>query len=85
MMRMPLRWARVRHRTDAGMTTAEYAVGTLMSCWARAGEHGRAARHYCALVERLRDELGVTPAAQTTALYRRLLRPDRPAGMTGPD
>jgi Protein of unknown function (DUF4244) len=26
------RWGTVRHQVDAGMTTAEYAVGTLAAC-----------------------------------------------------
>ena len=26
------RWSRLRQRVDAGMTTAEYAVGTLAAC-----------------------------------------------------
>jgi DNA-binding SARP family transcriptional activator len=50
----------------------EVAHRELMRCLAGAGEPGRAARHYTELVDRLRDDLGVAPTAQTTALYRQL-------------
>jgi len=53
----------------------ESAHRELMSCWARLGETARAVRHYEELVEVLRDQVGVPPAAETTALYRRLLAP----------
>ncbi len=43
-----------------------------MSCWARMGETARAVRHYDELVEMLRAQVGVPPAAETTALYRKL-------------
>jgi DNA-binding SARP family transcriptional activator len=51
----------------------ETAHRELMNCWARLGETARAVRHYEELVELLRREVGVPPAAETTALYRRLL------------
>jgi predicted ATPase/DNA-binding SARP family transcriptional activator len=44
----------------------------LMLCLARAGERGQALRHYDRLVTLLREELGVEPEAETTALYERL-------------
>lgn len=50
----------------------EVAHRELMRCLAGAGEPGRAARRYLDLVDRLRDDLGVAPTAQTTALYRQL-------------
>ena len=53
----------------------EAAHRQLMQCLIRVGEAGRAATVYQQLAERLRDELGVAPAAETTALYRRLVRP----------
>ena len=51
----------------------ETAHRELMNCWARLGETARAVRHYRELVELLREQVGVPPAAETTALYRRLL------------
>jgi DNA-binding SARP family transcriptional activator len=50
----------------------ETAHRELMSCWARLGETARAVRHYEELTGLLRDQVGVPPAAETTALYRRL-------------
>ena len=47
----------------------------LMSALIRAGEVGQAASVYHQLTERLRVELGVAPAAETTALYRQLIGP----------
>ncbi len=44
-----------------------------MDCWARLGETARAVRHYEELVALLQEQVGVPPAAETTALYRRLL------------
>jgi DNA-binding SARP family transcriptional activator len=44
----------------------------LMQCLADLGEPGQAAAVYRDLASRLRDELGVAPAADTTAIYRRL-------------
>jgi len=52
----------------------ETAHRELMSCWARLGETARAIRHYQELVELLREQVGVAPAAETTALYRRLAK-----------
>jgi predicted ATPase/DNA-binding SARP family transcriptional activator len=52
----------------------EAASRQLMTCLARAGEPGQAARHYEQLTERLRDDLGVAPAAETTSVYRQLPR-----------
>jgi predicted ATPase/DNA-binding SARP family transcriptional activator len=51
----------------------ESAHRELMSCWVRLGETARAVRHYEELVVVLRDQVGVPPAAETEALYRRLL------------
>jgi DNA-binding SARP family transcriptional activator len=50
----------------------ETAHRELMSCWARLGETARAVRHYEELTELLREQVGVPPAPETTALYRRL-------------
>ena len=50
----------------------ESAHRELMSSWARLGETARAVRHYETLVTLLRDQVGVPPAAETTALYQRL-------------
>ncbi|HEY5984838.1 MAG TPA: BTAD domain-containing putative transcriptional regulator [Streptosporangiaceae bacterium] len=50
----------------------ETAHRELMDCWVRLGETARAVRHYRELVELLQDRVGVPPAAETTALYRRL-------------
>ena len=51
----------------------ESAHRELMTCWARLGETARAVRHYEDLVGVLREQVGVAPAAETEALYRRLL------------
>jgi len=51
----------------------ETAHRELMSSWARLGETARAVRHYRELVDLLREQVGVPPAAETTALYRRLM------------
>jgi predicted ATPase/DNA-binding SARP family transcriptional activator len=51
----------------------ETAHRELMSSWARLGETARAVRHYEELTELLRQQVGVPPAPETTALYRRLL------------
>jgi DNA-binding SARP family transcriptional activator len=50
----------------------ESAHRELMACWAQLGETARAVQHYEELAERLRVQLGVPPAAETTALYRKL-------------
>jgi len=44
-----------------------------MNCWVRLGETARAVRHYRELVELLQEQAGVAPAAETTALYGRLM------------
>jgi DNA-binding SARP family transcriptional activator len=51
----------------------ETAHRELMSNLARLGETARAVRHYTELVELLGEQIGVPPAAETTALYRHLL------------
>jgi len=43
-----------------------------MNCWVRLGETARAVRHYEEFAELLQVQVGVPPAAETTALYRRL-------------
>ena len=50
----------------------EVAHRELMTCWAQLGESARAMRHYHELMELLADQVGVRPAAETTALYERL-------------
>jgi DNA-binding SARP family transcriptional activator len=51
----------------------ETAHRELMSGWAGLGETARAIQHYHELTELLRERVGVGPAAETTALYRRLI------------
>ena len=51
----------------------ESAHRELMTCWVRLGETARAVRHYEELAGVLRDQVGVPPAAETEALYRRML------------
>lgn len=51
----------------------ETAHRELMSSWARLGETARAIRHYEELTELLREQVGVPPAGETTALYQRLM------------
>jgi predicted ATPase/DNA-binding SARP family transcriptional activator len=51
----------------------ETAHRELMNCWARLGETARAVRHYEELTALLREQVGVPPAPETTALYRRLM------------
>ena len=51
----------------------ESAHRELMTCWVRLGETARAVRHYEELAGVLRDQVGVAPAAETEALYRKLL------------
>jgi predicted ATPase/DNA-binding SARP family transcriptional activator len=53
----------------------EAAHRHLMHCLIRAGEPGQAAAVYQDLARRLREELGVAPAAETTAMYRAIGRP----------
>ncbi len=50
----------------------ETAHRELMTCWARLGETARAVRHYEELADLLHRQVGVAPAAETTALYKRL-------------
>ena len=50
----------------------ESAHRELMTSWAALGETARAVRHYTELTALLRDQVGVPPAAETTALYERL-------------
>ena len=53
----------------------ESAHRELMGSWAALGETARAVRHYDELTVLLRDQVGVAPATETEALYRRLLGP----------
>ncbi len=55
-------------------TLLEEAHRELMRCQARMGERGRALRHYRDLLELLREELGSSPAPETSELYERLRR-----------
>jgi DNA-binding SARP family transcriptional activator len=50
----------------------ELAHRELMTCWAQLGETARAVHHYTELTALLADQVGVRPAAETTALYERL-------------
>jgi predicted ATPase/DNA-binding SARP family transcriptional activator len=50
----------------------ESAHRELMTCWAQLGENGRAVRHYADLTALLKEQVGVAPAAETTALAERL-------------
>ena len=52
----------------------EAAHRELMRCYAHLGERAQLQRHYRALAALLRDELGTTPDAETTALLDRLSR-----------
>jgi len=65
--------AAVFRRAVAHEPLNETAHREFMSSWARLGETARAVRHYEELTELLRDQVGVPPAAETTALYRKLL------------
>jgi predicted ATPase/DNA-binding SARP family transcriptional activator len=53
----------------------ESAHRELMSSWAKLGETARAVQHYRELVALLAGQVGVSPAAETTALYERLAGP----------
>jgi predicted ATPase/DNA-binding SARP family transcriptional activator len=64
--------AGVFRRAIAHEPLDETAHRELMSCWAQLGETARAVRHYEDLAELLRAQVGVPPAAETTALYRKL-------------
>jgi predicted ATPase/DNA-binding SARP family transcriptional activator len=50
----------------------ESAHRELMTCWAQLGETARAVRHYAELAALLKEQVGVPPAAETTALAERL-------------
>jgi len=50
----------------------ESAHRELMACWVQMGETARAVRHYEELAGRLHEQLAVAPAAETTALYKKL-------------
>ena len=50
----------------------ESAHRELMACWEHLGETARAVRHYEELADLLSEQVGVPPAAETTALYERL-------------
>jgi DNA-binding SARP family transcriptional activator len=50
----------------------ESAHRELLTCWAQLGETARAVRHYTELTALLREQVGVPPAAETTALAERL-------------
>ncbi len=53
----------------------ETAHRELMTCWAQLGETARAVRHYEDLADLLHRQVGVSPAAETTALYKHLTEP----------
>ena len=50
----------------------ESAHRDLMTCWDQLGETARAVRHYTDLIVLLKEQVGVPPAAETTALAERL-------------
>ncbi len=50
----------------------ESAHRELMTCWSELGETARAVRHYTELEALLKQQVGVAPAAETTALAQRL-------------
>lgn len=50
----------------------EEAHRGLTRCLAALGERGQALRHYEELVELLNEQLGTSPAPETSALYERL-------------
>ncbi|MBK8433881.1 MAG: hypothetical protein IPL28_22475 [Chloroflexi bacterium] len=51
---------------------AEEAHRLLMRLWARQGHHGRALAQYEKCASLLADELGTTPTAETTTLYKQI-------------
>ena len=65
--------AAVFRRAVAHEPLNETAHRELMNSWARLGETARAVRHYEELTELLREQVGVPPAPETTALYQRLM------------
>jgi predicted ATPase/DNA-binding SARP family transcriptional activator len=72
--------AAVFRRAVAHEPLNESAHRELMSSWVALGETARAVRHHEELTALLRDQVGVAPASETEALYRRLLgsRPPSP-------
>ena len=56
---------------ECDVTTFEDAL--IAARRARLGETARAIRHYEELTELLREQVGVPPATETTALYRKLM------------
>lgn len=66
--------ARIFRRAVEHDPLDESASRHLMTTLVAVGESARAAQVYQELAARLRDELGVSPAAQTTVIYRQLLR-----------
>jgi DNA-binding SARP family transcriptional activator len=67
--------AEVYRRAVAHEPLDETAHRRLMRCLAAIGEPGRVVLIYRELSQRLRAELGVAPAAETTAIYRALTAP----------
>jgi DNA-binding SARP family transcriptional activator len=63
----------------------EEAHRDLMRCYAWSGQHGAALRQYRECVRILKQELGVSPVAETTRLYREIMENRLPAqaGKTG--
>ncbi|HEX6386014.1 MAG TPA: BTAD domain-containing putative transcriptional regulator [Anaerolineae bacterium] len=68
------RAAETYHQVIALDELLEEAHRGLIRCQSRLGERGLALRQYETLVELLADELGVEPAPETSALYRKLQR-----------
>lgn len=68
------RAAETYHQLIALDDLREEAHRGLIRCHSRLGERGLALRQYETLVELLADELGVAPAPETNALYRKLQR-----------
>jgi predicted ATPase/DNA-binding SARP family transcriptional activator len=68
--------AAIHRETVALDPYLETAHRELMRCYARQSETSQAARHYQALCEQLRRELGADPAPETALLYERLRRGD---------
>lgn len=62
----------------------EIAHRRLMQLYAQTGQRAAALRHYQLCVETLRDELGVTPSTETTALYKQI-RAGEQQGLNGPE
>jgi DNA-binding SARP family transcriptional activator len=49
----------------------------LMQCFAKQGQRSSAIRQYHALRSLLREELGISPSAETQAFFTRLIQEDR--------